>query len=352
MVNRDVKKVPGISTKAGMLFALREKKGESVSGGVLACELGVSRVAVWKGIQSLIGAGYSVKASDSGYSLDPLKDGDYLYPWEFGPDESNFRYYESTGSTMDRAREFVVRKSRTVVIAGKQTAGRGRNGRSWVSGKGGLFCTITDRPDRDGPGMVLADYSLPVMIFQIAVARVITTLCGKRAKLRWPNDVYIGGRKIAGIMTELEGEGNFINRLATGIGVNVNNTAPSPRAVSCRDIAGHEVSRRDVLLQIIGESEKIKKQTCSDTAYSQGNRLLAAEWNSVADCFGAKAAVISSGNGGRDLGGTQDESGGWILARGIFNGIDPAGRCIIKSENGRSSMFFNPGSVSMLFLNK
>jgi BirA family biotin operon repressor/biotin-[acetyl-CoA-carboxylase] ligase len=200
--------------------------------------------------------------------------------------------------------------------------------------------------------MVMADYSLPVMAFQIAIARVVTSLCGKQAKLRWPNDVYVDGRKIAGVMTELEGEGDFINWLATGIGVNVNNSAPSPRAVSCRDIAGRRFSRRDVLLKIIDEAEKIQKQTGSGTAYSQGNRLLAAEWNSMADCFGGKAAVIGSAGGDTataGAGGLQ-EAKDRILARGIFNGVDPAGRCIIKPEDGKGSLFFNPGPVSIIFL--
>jgi BirA family biotin operon repressor/biotin-[acetyl-CoA-carboxylase] ligase len=328
-----------ISTKAGLLSALREKNGDRISGGFLAGELGVSRVAVWKGVQSLIGAGYSVDASDAGYSLDPSKDGDFLYPWEFGPDEADFRYYEDTGSTMDRAREFVVRESRTVVVAGKQSAGRGRSGRTWASGQGGLFCTVVDSFVK--PEMVLADYCLPVMAFQIAIARVVSSLCGKQAKLRWPNDVYIDGRKIAGVMTELEGEGDFINWLAVGIGVNVNNSASLPRAVSCRDIAGHKFSRRDVLLQIMDEAETIKKQTGSGTDYSQGNRLLAAEWNSMADCFGGKAAVVASAE-------IKDR----VLARGIFNGVDPAGRCVIKPEDGKGSMFFNPGPVSIVFLSE
>jgi BirA family biotin operon repressor/biotin-[acetyl-CoA-carboxylase] ligase len=244
---------------------------------------------------------------------------------------------------MDRARELVVRESRLVVIAGKQSAGRGRSGRTWASGQGGLFCTVVEKFVR--PEMVMADYSLPVMAFQIAVARVVSSLCGKQAKLRWPNDVYIDGRKIAGVMTELEGEGDFINWLAVGIGVNVNNSAPSPRAVSCRDIAGHQFSRRDVLLKIIDEAEKIKKQTGSGRVYSQGNRPLAAEWNSMADCFGGKAAVIGSDCGG---GEAKDR----VLARGIFNGVAPAGRCIIKPEDSKGFLFFNPGPVSIVFFSE
>jgi len=72
-------------------------------------------------------------------------------------------------------------------------------------------------------------------------------------------------------------------------------------------------------------------------AYAQGNRYLAAEWNSLADCIGAKAAIVDSINNEKSR----------MLARGIFAGIDPAGRCIIKSHE---TLYFNPGPVSVMFL--
>jgi BirA family biotin operon repressor/biotin-[acetyl-CoA-carboxylase] ligase len=318
-----------ISTRAQLLMSLREKAGKPVSGNVLARDLGVSRVAVWKGIQALIGAGYPIETQAAGYTLDPEKANDFLYPWEFGEQEALFRHFDSTDSTMDRARECAERglAAGTVITAEKQSAGRGRNGGVWASRQGGLFCTILERP-----GIALADYCLPAMLFQAAAARALGIICGKPVWLRWPNDLYIGKRKIAGVMTELAGEGDLINWLAIGIGVNVNNTVPSEKAATCADITGHTVSRREVLLKIMYEAEQLKKRVHSGTAYAQGNRLLAAEWNSLADCMGAKVAVVYANR---------------ICARGIFTGIDPAGRCIIKSENGKEALYFNPGPVSV-----
>jgi BirA family biotin operon repressor/biotin-[acetyl-CoA-carboxylase] ligase len=233
---------------------------------------------------------------------------------------------------MDRAREYALQgiPSGTVITAGKQSAGKGRNGRSWDSPQGGLFCTIIDRPD-----IALADYCLPVMAYQIAVARAVSSLCGKSARLRWPNDVYVGKRKIAGLITELEGYGDIMQWMTTGIGINVNNAVPSaPKmATSCAEITGHPVSLRTVLVKIIDEAEQIRKHTKIDTAYAQGNRMLAAEWNSLAEGIGASAAVVNAK--------------GRLLARGIFAGVDPAGRAIIKSENGKGSLYFNPGPVSI-----
>jgi BirA family biotin operon repressor/biotin-[acetyl-CoA-carboxylase] ligase len=337
-----------VSTRAGLLMLLREKAGETVSGNQLASVLGISRVAVWKGIQSLCAVGYSVETSDAGYLLDPEKNGDFLYPWEFGEKEAMFRHFESTGSTMDRAREFAARGTAagTAITAERQSAGRGRNGRTWISRKGGLFCTILDRP-----ALALADYTLPSMALQIAASRVLTSLCGKPALLRWPNDIYVNRRKIAGVMTEVNGEGDFINWVALGIGVNVNNSVLSEKAVSCAGIAGHPFSRREVLLKIMDELDKVKKQFDTSSAYTQGNRLLAAEWNSLADCIGARTAVIvpsQTSQGGEPEKTTQDSK---VLAKGIFGGVDPAGRCIIKSETPASQTFyFYPGPASIVYL--
>jgi BirA family biotin operon repressor/biotin-[acetyl-CoA-carboxylase] ligase len=337
MVNANGKAVLKVSTKAKLLLALREKAGEPVSGGALAQDLGISRVAVWKGIQALVDSGYPIETAMSGYALDPEKANDFLYPWEFGEKEPLFRFVNSTGSTMDKAREFAAQGLNAgIITAERQSAGRGRNGSAWASRQGGLYCTILDRP-----GMALADYSLPALIYQIAIARVLSSLCGKPARLRWPNDVYIDRRKIAGLMTELEGEGDIINWLAIGIGVNVNNAAPSGRAVSCAEILGHGIFRREVLLRILNEAQRLKKKAMTGAAYSQGNRMLAAEWNALADGIGAKAAVVASAQG-------PDEGKRRTLARGIFAGIDPAGRCIIKSEEGKGALYFNPGPVSVI----
>jgi len=332
MVNIDKK----VSTKAQLLIELRKKSDKSISGNILAKSLGISRVAVWKAVQSLIEAGYKIETSESGYFLDPENERDFIFPWEFPGRESLFRYYENTGSTMDRARELAVDGAiaGTVITAEKQSAGRGRNGRTWISRKGGLFFTILDRPT-----MAVADYAQFSLILQIAVARSVKSICNKNAFLRWPNDVYVNGRKIAGIITEVCGEGDLINWISGGIGVNVNNYAPSGKTTSCAEITGSQVSRRSVLTKILDEIEAAKKRVKTGAAYAQGNRGLAAEWNSMSDNIGAKAAIIDQGATGK-----QER----VLARGIFEGIDPAGRCILKTENA-GNLFFNPGPVSMVF---
>jgi len=338
-------KKDALSSKARLLMLLREKQGMPESGSVLSKEMGISRVAVWKTVQYLLEAGYSIETGEAGYALDPKKEKDFLYPWEFGEKENLFFHYKNTGSTMDRARESAVRgaESGSVFTAEKQSAGRGRNGRTWVSRQGGLFSTVLERPR-----LTITDYTQLSLMMQIAVVRSLSSICGKKAFVRWPNDIYIDHRKIAGITTEVCGEGDLISWLSGGIGVNVNNPVPSGRAASCADITKRQVSRREVLIKILDEFDNIKKTFVSTAAYSQGNRPLAAEWNSLADCVGAKAAVfepvpVQAENG--DSIEKQEK----ILARGLFQGIDPAGRCIIKTDD--SALYFNHGSVSLAFLN-
>jgi len=344
-----------ISSKAKLLVKLREKRGEPVSGSVLAKELGISRVAVWKTVQSLVEAGYSIETGEPGYHLDPKNEKDFLYPWEFGENEDQFYHYLNTGSTMDRARELSLRGAesgscgeitRAIITAEKQSAGRGRNGRTWISRHGGLFFSILDRPYKHGRRLSIADYTQFALVMQIAVVKSISFFCGKNAFLRWPNDIYINNRKIAGITTEISGEGDLLTWITGGIGVNVNNKAPFAKAASISEISGHHVSRKEVLEKIINEIDIVMKNYSSNAAYSQGNRALAAEWNSLADCIGAKAAIFEPEN--KD--DNPIEIRGKILARGIFAGIDPAGRCILKTGTEKGDLYFNHGSVSLAFL--
>ncbi|MDR0301654.1 MAG: biotin--[acetyl-CoA-carboxylase] ligase, partial [Treponema sp.] len=332
-----------LTSKARLLAMLRDKQGTHISGSHLAKEMGISRVAVWKAVQSLVQAGYSIETAGNGYLLDPKNEKDFLYPWEFGDKEKMFFHYKNTSSTMDMAREQALHGARSgsVFTAEKQTAGRGRSGRTWVSRQGGLFFTILERPR-----LAIADYALLSLVMQIAVVRTVSQACGKKAYLRWPNDVYINRQKIAGLTTEVSGEGDLVSWLSCGVGVNVNNPVPSGKAVSCAEVTGHPFSRRVILNSILDEIENVRKKFTSGAAYSQGNRALAAEWNALADCIGAKAVVFEPENKAENY---SVDKPGKILARGIFSGIDPAGRCILKTEKG--NLYFNQGTVSLAFLN-
>jgi BirA family biotin operon repressor/biotin-[acetyl-CoA-carboxylase] ligase len=328
MVN---KKTAKPSTKGRLLEALRLSAGGRISGSELGRRLGVSRVAVWKAAQSLKMAGYPIGEDDRGYRIDPENPGDFLYPWEFGEREGDFYYYASTDSTMNRARELAERGAgdTAVITAETQTLGRGRNGHSWVSGKGGLFFSLLERPAIWPNYRPVGEYSLMTMTVHLAMARAISRFCGKEALLRWPNDVYLGNKKIAGLLAELSAEGDRIRWLSLGMGVNINNRFPE-QSTSCADILGHPVSRRELLLGILSAYGDLKK-----AALSPGE--LRRHWNHHAYGLGSRVGVSL----------TTPVRGTRRRITGTFLGIDPQGRAIIGGETGEKR--FSPASASLQF---
>jgi BirA family biotin operon repressor/biotin-[acetyl-CoA-carboxylase] ligase len=316
------------SVKNRILGILRGEPGAFFSGESLAATLGVSRVAVWKHIQTLLDAGYPLEVKPVGYSWKKTvpphseKD-DFLYPWEFGERETLFHHLDSTDSTMNRAAELAARlcPEGTVISAGEQTAGRGRNGHTWVSHKGGLFFTLLERPS-----LTAAEYFRIALAFQTAAARSLNRLCGKPVRLHWPNDFYAETGKIAGFLTEFHAEGDRLQWISLALGVNVTNT-PCLNSINCSHLAGRPVSRQEVLLAILGEWERVKRDIQSPGLHK--------DWNSLAWGIGKKASAVESVHGA-------------VRATGIFMGIDEQGRGILKGENHKR-LCFNPGSVSLNF---
>jgi BirA family biotin operon repressor/biotin-[acetyl-CoA-carboxylase] ligase len=200
-----------------------------------------------------------------------------------------------------------------VFSAETQSAGRGRNGRNWASETGGLFFTVLEQPGRP-----LADWPLFSMRAQLAAARTVEALTGRRAALRWPNDVYAGGGKIAGILTELSGAGDRLRWIAVGVGINVNNR--TERALSCAELAGQRLSRREGLERFLGELEQLR---------GAGAGELRDLWNAQAEGLGAPVRLIPAEHGESKGTGEYGGTRGTAPEGGIFLGIDSRGRCRI-----------------------
>ncbi|MDR1398777.1 MAG: biotin--[acetyl-CoA-carboxylase] ligase [Treponema sp.] len=308
----------GLSTKAYLLKKLREAE-RSVSGSELGKEAGVSRVAVWKGIHSLIEAGYPIHGDDQGYRIIEKEDGDFLYPWEFGTNEENFHHWESTDSTMNRAKDLADKgaESGAVCIAEKQSNGRGRQGRNWDSAVGGLFFTLLERPTCS-----VQDYVRYAMALQCCAAKVISTITGQKAWLTWPNDIYVDAKKIAGILSELYAEGDRITWLTLGLGININNPAVSLDMVNCASLAGRECSRRQVLSAILAEWTALKQYGVLEGSVAQ-------LWNQAAWGVGMEVRYSPQ-------------------RTGVFLGIDEEGRGLVKTDNSIEQL--SPGVASLRFV--
>jgi BirA family biotin operon repressor/biotin-[acetyl-CoA-carboxylase] ligase len=217
--------------------------GGPVSGPALAADLGVSRAAVWKHVEALREAGFGVESGPDGYVVRSVPEygGDAI---AFGLDAPyTVEYHDRLPSTNDRARELAVEGAEDVlVVAGEQTGGRGRLDRPWNSPPGGVYASLLLRPDRPPAHAPL---------FTLAAAVAVTRACreaGVDAVIKWPNDVLVAGseRKLAGILTEMEGEADRISWLIVGIGANVDVSEKDlpETATSVREDGGDADRRR------------------------------------------------------------------------------------------------------------
>jgi len=219
------------------------------TGPALAAELGVSRAAVWKQVDALREAGFEIESTPDGYAVTSVPAyGAAAIEYELEAPYT-VEYHESIGSTNDRARERAADGDRdTVVVADEQTGGRGRLERSWDSPPGGIWAsTVLD------PTLPAAHVPLVTLAAGVAVVDACRAV-GVEATLKWPNDVLVGddpdsergGRKLAGILTEMEGEADRVSWLLVGIGLNAN-IAPEalPNDATSLKQQDGDVDRRD-----------------------------------------------------------------------------------------------------------
>ena len=211
--------------KDRILERLRIAYPDFVSGADLAQSLGISRVAVWKHMDALKQAGYDIAAQKGkGYRLNDaeqvlipslLKKRFHHTQWG-----TPLYYAERTESTNLWARRLLATEpipEGAVVLAGMQTGGRGRLGRTWSSPQGGLYFSIILRPTLD-----LQRASLLSLVLAVACAQSLERFINYPCRIKWPNDVMIDGLKAGGILLEASGEMDRLDYVVAGVGINVN----------------------------------------------------------------------------------------------------------------------------------
>ncbi|MHB8916929.1 MAG: biotin--[acetyl-CoA-carboxylase] ligase [Desulfocucumaceae bacterium] len=252
--------------KIEVLNLLKQNGPGFVSGEEICRGLGVSRTAVWKHMRALKEEGYGIEAVPrSGYRLVGIPD--RLYAHEIVPGlDTDFigrtvYYYDRIGTTNREARALASggAPDGALVVAEEQTGGRGRQGKGWFSPRGmGIWCSLVLRPDIN-PGE-----APPVtMLAAVAVAAAVEKVAGLRPGIKWPNDILLEGKKLCGILTEMDAEMEKVNFLVLGMGINVN-TPPEDFPEELRDIATSirsaakgPVSRKQLLRQILSEFERL-----------------------------------------------------------------------------------------------
>lgn len=211
--------------KEEILRLLRSADGY-ISGQELCNRFGVSRTAVWKAINQLKEAGYEIEAQQNkGYKLmaapDLMTEAEIKSLMHTEWVAKEVLYFDTIDSTNTKAQELAEKgyPSGTLVVADKQESGKGRRGRSWVSPSGtGIFMTLMIKPDINPNNA-----SMLTLVAALAVAKAITSVTGEEALIKWPNDIVVNGKKVCGILTEMNAQFDYINHIVVGIGINVHN---------------------------------------------------------------------------------------------------------------------------------
>jgi len=285
---------------------LLKEAGEPISGEEMSRRLGISRSAVWKHIKKLRSQGYIIDSrSGCGYFLK--KRPDSLLPREIreGLKTHLFGQYEIISeailsSTNEKARELLLDgvSEGTLIIAESQTSGRGRRGRHWFSPPGvGLYISLIAYPE-----ISVSQATSLTLGTAVAVARAVEDVCGLKVDIKWPNDLLFNGKKLGGILLEINGDVEQVNSMVIGIGLNVNNHKEGfppdlqSKATSLFIATGRLVDRVSLLQVLLEYFEEIYN-TFLNGDY---NRVLD-EWRFRSITLGRKV-VISTINGGLQSG--------------------------------------------------
>ena len=232
-------------------------------------------------------------------------------------------FFHEISSTMDEA----ARQARSgadeglVVVAEVQSAGRGRQGRNWVSSPGNLYFSVLFRPDMTALPMI-------GILAGVAIVRAIRTRTGLDPRIKWPNDIMLQGKKVAGILVETAVHGDQVDHAVLGIGINVDLDLASLGDIqdfttNLSVALGYPVSREDLLRQLLHDLDALYHQA------SQGVAVLP-EWRPLLDTLGRRVQTY-----GRTPSYT-----------GVAEGIDDLGNLILRLDDG-SLFTLTAGDVSL-----
>ncbi len=308
--------------EAALLGILRDDT-EYVSGASLCAELKVSRTAVWKRIKNLRKMGYRIDASRGrGYKLadadvKPFNGVEILSELSTEFVGRDIYFYDELTSTNMKASELAAAGAAngTVVISDSQSGGKGRLGRDWHSPAGSnLYTSIILRPEISpavAPSMTL--------VFAVAVAEAIGEFTSTRPSVKWPNDILLNDRKVAGILTEMSSDMDRVAYIVSGIGVNINmdiNKVPKILkniVISLNDRAKEDISRAHFARTLYSSVEKWYK-----VYIVEGCAPIVGAWRKYFDAEGRKISV-----------NTIDR-----VVEGLCMGIDDGGALLLREPSG------------------
>ncbi len=304
-----------------------------VPGPKIAEEIGVTRGTVWTWIEKLRELGVEIKGHPStGYQLEKLPD--LLLPGLLKPELGDggaggkgeprighkIIHYFRIDSTNSAALEVASTDPAsaphgTVIVAEEQTAGRGRFGRDWYSEKSsGIYVSIILRPQ-------LSPAAAPALTLMAGVAgsAVLRAATALEVDIRWPNDLLIGGRKLAGILTEMSAEVDRLHVVVIGMGINVNHSQMpdelKPIATSMRMETGRIHSRSNLLVSLLKQIDLDYR-----LLLDRGSVAIAERWAALSSYANGKAIRVRSGT---------------AEFTAVTVGVDPSGALRVRREDGQ-----------------
>ncbi|MFK2824191.1 biotin--[acetyl-CoA-carboxylase] ligase [Bacillus sp. B190/17] len=298
------------SVKQQLLEAFSKADGEFVSGQALAEILGCSRTAIWKHIEALRQEGFELEAvRKKGYRIltkpDKVTENEILIGLQTDWLGKKIVSLETTDSTQKEAHRLAQEafKEGTVVIAEEQTAGRGRMAREWYSPKyTGIWMSIILKPS-------LPPYKAPqfTLITAVAIIEAIMETTGLHPEIKWPNDILLNGKKVTGILTELQADADQIHSIIIGIGMNANQKEfpdELKEIATSLAIEKGEVVSRSQLVQVILKNLEMYY----DVYMKEGFTNIKKRWEKYALSIGKQitARTVTGAIRGKALGITEE----------------------------------------------
>jgi BirA family biotin operon repressor/biotin-[acetyl-CoA-carboxylase] ligase len=316
-----------------ILKHLQSSKVDFVSGEELAMKLGISRTMVWRHIKALEQEGFKIEAVPSqGYRVtfepDILRKSDIGQGLKTKIIGKSIHLFPEVESTNTLAMEMAASGADegTVVIAETQSRGKGRIGRKWLSPRGNLYLSVILRPK-----IPINKAPMITLMGAVATSTAIRKQCGALAVIKWPNDILIRGRKVSGLLTEMNAEQDRIRHIVLGIGVDVNmdiddlpvevRRLATTLAVEC----GRKVDRLSLLRQLMRELDAWYQ------VYLTAEKYMLAEWKMLNVTIGNSVAVSGAGE----------------TFQGLARGIDDEGRLVVEIADG-TLCTVAAGDVSLL----
>ncbi len=304
-----------------ILSFLKSHKREFLSGQDMSDVLKISRVAVWKDIKKIRLLGYKIESKQNlGYRLvDTTK---LLLPWEVTQNLNTkflgkkVYYFNTIDTTQNFAMEIATKNNMngTIIIAKKQTGGRGRMKRKWKSPVGGIWMSIIIHPKFSVSSTTL----VPIAI-SLALCLAIEKILKIKPELKWPNDVTLKGKKVAGVLVDASVVSNKVEYMIIGVGINfkikptelANAIKKTPNFYGVTTLVKNDVNSLPLLHKFLYELENIFQMIDSNH-----KKKIVNQWTKRSSMLGRNVSIVTENGRINGKAVKIDNDGALIISKG------------------------------------